>query len=384
MPEGQVPAAERLAKEKSDLLARAKSIAESAQQAGRGLTAAEQAEAESALERVKQIERWQVEAKAADAVMQRLGSRAAPAPVGGERFGLVGYDAEGIKAGLVNAVRSKQSYGFTMPFVKAALTVGGVDLPSSGTFGSGEPLGTAAVALRDLFTPQEAAGPTVRYYTIGAGNADVVAEGGLKPDLGATITPTDAELVKIATTFGFTDEMADDAEFLLGFVQREALRAVLVEENTQIITALSGATGTVTDSGALTEAIDVLGRVIGTSEATNGVTPSAILLNPSDLATIRATKASTSGTYVLDPMTSGPTAIHGVPVLSTPAVTAGTAYVTSPGFGVFYTRGALRVETGYTGDDWIYNRVTTRVEERVLPVVVRPSLLAQVTLTTAP
>jgi hypothetical protein len=44
-------------------------------------------------------------------------------------------------------------------------------------------------------------------------------------------------------------------------------------------------------------------------------------------------------------------------------------------------RGALRVETGFTGDDFSRNLVTCRIEERVLPAVVRGELITKITLT---
>jgi hypothetical protein len=53
----------------------------------------------------------------------------------------------------------------------------------------------------------------------------------------------------------------------------------------------------------------------------------------------------------------------------------------SAGAGIFYRRGALKVDSGYNADDWIKNLCTFRVEERVLPAVVRPELVSKLTLT---
>ena len=78
---------------------------------------------------------------------------------------------------------------------------------------------------------------------------------------------------------------------------------------------------------------------------------------------------------------AGPTTLHGVPLTSTASVPAGTAYLVSTGAGIFYRRGPLRVESGFTGDDWVKNLLTVRVEERVLPAVVRGELVSKLTLT---
>ncbi|MFX4286280.1 hypothetical protein ACQBJO_12890 [Janibacter sp. G349] len=329
-----------------------------------------------AAERVKK-------AKEADAIMDGLKSlsRGMLDPGGAPERST--FDREHVKDGLTRALQSKSPFGFNMPFTKAALTAGDLNLPATGTTVSDVPIGQGVVALRELLQPQNAESGLVRYYSIGAGAADVVAEGALKPDLGASITPHDAELLKIAATFTFTDELVRDAGFLVDHVQREAVRAVLVEENAQIVAAFEAATGSLTASGTLDSAIDVLAGAIGATQASNGVTPSVIVMSPVDLATIRTAKASTAGSYFVDPLAAAPSAIHGVPLAATPAVASGKAYLVSAGLGVFYTRDELRVESGYTGDDWIYNRVTTRVEERVLPAIIRPSLLTKVTLTTA-
>lgn len=289
------------------------------------------------------------------------------------------FNREQVKAGLTEAIRRKGSYGFNAPLRKAAITR--PDLPSGGTAVAEEPLGAAAVALRDMFTQQTAAAGTVRYYRLGAGSgADVVPEGGLKPELVAGIEPVDAALDKIAVRFTYTDEMVEDANFLVEYINREATRAVLLRENQLIISTFDSDTEALEASGPKAEAIDLIATAIGAAEGTNGLAPTRVVANPIDVADLRTTKSSGSGEYALDPLSGATTAIHGVPTTSTPAVAPGTMYLTTPGLGAFYTRGSLRIESGYTGDDWMHNRVTTRVEERVLPVVLRPTLLTRLTL----
>lgn len=365
---------------RAELLQSAQTMINRAKADRRDLTSDELAQVESCFDQIEQIDNQSKSQRAqdADALMAKIATNCGP-----HSFDVEDFDQENVKEGLTRALRSKSSFGFNMPFTKAPLTGGGLDLPSVGGTVSDNPVGAGVVALRDLLQPQAAEGGTVRYYTIGEGGADVVAEGALKPDLGASITPHDAQLLKIATTFTFTDELVQDAGFLVEHVRREAVRAVLLEENAQVVAAFEAATGALTSTGPVASAIDVLAGAIGSAQATNGETPSVIVMNPLDLAAIRTAKASTAGSYFVDPLAAVPSAIHGVPLAATPAVASGKAYLVSAGAGVFYTLGQLRVESGYTGDDWIHNRVTTRVEERVLPVVIRPSLLTKVTLTTA-
>jgi hypothetical protein len=58
-------------------------------------------------------------------------------------------------------------------------------------------------------------------------------------------------------------------------------------------------------------------------------------MSPADVAVARAVKASTGGSYILDPLLAGPTSVHGVPLTSTPSVPSGTAYLVSAGAGFF-------------------------------------------------
>ena len=379
-------AGQRMAAERAELLGRIDARIKSAQDTGRELTKSEETETEAELGRVKEIDRWQKEAKAADSLMASLG-RGYSAGTGYDREAGrgTGYDAEQVKTGLVSALRQKSSYGFNMPFVKAAVTAGGLSLPSAGTQTYEAPPGTTAVALRDLLDLQITDSGNIRYYVLDAGNgADVVPEGGLKPELTAGITPVDKNLDKIAVRFTYTDELAEDANFLVAYINREATRSVLLRENQLIADALEAVAGSMTGTGAKGDVIDVIAAAIGAAEATNGITPTRIIANPIDVADIRTLKASGSGEYAIDPLSSAPAGVHGVPLVPTAAIPAGTIYLTSPGLGAFYAHtSGLRVEAGYATGDWEHNRVTTRVEERVLPAIVRPSLLTKITLTVA-
>lgn len=369
-------------KERSEALARAQEIVDRAKAASRELTPAEQAEIEAKFEQVKSIDAWLKGAEESDALMARM--KQLGAPIGdGDRDRLVGPLAvdSRVKGELASALRRKSAYAFDMPFSKAAITAGGVNLPGTGTLTSESLSASAAVSLRDLFQVEQANSGNVRYYTVGAGTADVVAEGATKPDLGASITPHDDALQKVAAVFSYTDELAEDAGFLLQYIGREAMKAVLVKENALIVSALGSATGIATSTGTDADVFDVLAGAIATQQAANGLTPAALIANPIDVGKMRTVKSTGSGELVLDPLATAPASVYGVPLTASAAVTAGTMFLVSDGAGVFYTRGGLRVESGFTGDDFITNKVTTRVEERVLPAIIRPALVTEITLT---
>lgn len=289
-----------------------------------------------------------------------------------------------IRKSLAQALQSKTSYGFQVPMssrlAKAAITAGGGVETSGGGFDNVP--GSAVTALRDLLDVQQVETGFVKYWTIGKGqDAQVVEEGETKPELQSDLESHTAELKKLATWFAVTDELSEDANFVFDFVLSEAYRSVLRAENKIIVKAFDDASGALTETGARDAALDVLATAIGNTSADNGLQPSAIVLNPRDLAAIQTAKADSAGIYHVDPLADGPVQIHGVEVAPTPAVEQGKLYLVTEGAGVFYeTRRGLRVESGFTGDDWIRNKVTTRVEERVLPALVRPSLITRVTL----
>jgi len=127
-----------------------------------------------------------------------------------------------------------------------------------------------------------------RVYKLSTGTAAVVAEGGVKPDAGVVTSAVDLALLKLAAVFSVSDELAEDAPFLIASIQRQVIIAVLAAENAAIVSALSAASGALTGTGTKALAIDVLAAAIGNAETLNGITPAAVLMSPADIAVVRA------------------------------------------------------------------------------------------------
>ncbi|MGP5228189.1 phage major capsid protein [Arthrobacter rhombi] len=367
-----------LKEQRSTEIQSAQSIVDGAKAAKRELTGREQETVEAHFKAIEKLDaNIERDAKSADLFARVAGI--APGSSGEKSEDALDQQKKG---DLVNALGRKGSYAFNMPLrVKAPATDGGLTAPTGGVVSEGLP-GPTMIALRSLLSPEHTETPNLRYYQFNSGTAEVVAEGALKPDAGLEITPVDDVLKKIATTFKFSSELLEDASFLVEHLQKEALRGVLAKENELIVNALDGASGAMTATGATADAIDVLAGAIGASTAANGVNVAHILMNPSDLAAIRVAKSSGSGEFILDPLAAGPATLLGIPVTATPAVAAGKMFLLSDGFGAFYSRqNSVHVDTGYDSDDWMKNLITGRAEERILPVVIRPSLVTVVTLT---
>lgn len=365
-----------LKEQRAATLKSAQGILDAAKAADRDVTGSEAEAVQGLFDHIDGLDKLIAKAKASQELMRKIAGLGEPGyqDDDGENNGMFSSEQ---KDGLVAAIRSKGSFGIN---VKAP-SLGGTLLPTSGAYTSLAPVATGQVSLATLFEQAAATGPTQRVYKLTTGSAAVVAEGAVKPDAGVVTSAVDLALLKLAAVFSMSDELAEDAPFLIASIQRQVTIAVLAAENAAVVSALSGASGALTGTGTRALAIDVLAAAIGAQEASTGITPSAVLMSPGDVAVVRAAKASTGGSYVLDPLVAGPTTLHGVPLTSTPAVPSGTAYLVSAGAGVFYRRGALRVEAGFTGDDWVRNLLTVRVEERVLPAVVRGELISKLTLT---
>ncbi|MEU4449886.1 phage major capsid protein [Nocardioides sp. NPDC023903] len=291
---------------------------------------------------------------------------------------------------LIRAVKSKTPIGLdttlTNAHFKAAATVGALNLPGFGSDVVTAPEGRAVVSLRDYMDVTTNATSPVRWYSL-SNPADasvaIVPEGGLKPESSLDPDDHDDPLIKIATWFGVTDELAEDAPFMVAAIQNTIVRAVMVKENRYVLDRVDATSGILTGTTTADGLIDTLAAQIATSEALTGESPQVLLMNPTQVGAIRQQKMQTSGIYVSDPLGPGPTSIHGVPVASTPAVAAGVVYLMTAGWGRFYTRGRgdLRVEVGLATGDFEHNRTSVRVEERVLATVPQPSRVTRLTVT---
>lgn len=286
------------------------------------------------------------------------------------------FDAEQ-QRGIVAAVKSRTA--FRAEVGRKALTGASVPVAVGAVAPGVYPSGTTGLA--ELFPSETIQAPSVRYYRFNTSTAAVVAEGALKPDSGVAVVPVDLTLEKLASTARFSDEFSDDAPYLLQHVSDELIRAVVTVENGQILAALGAASGVLLKTGTYATAIDTFADAISGSETFNGTTPTAIAVDPATLGSIRKSKASTSGGYHLDPVSAGPATLHGVRLVSSPAVTAGEGWLISPGAALIYRRGPVVVDVGHNADDWQRNMRTLRVEQRMAAAVLRPSLLTKVTLT---
>lgn len=229
--------------------------------------------------------------------------------------------------------------------------------------------------------------------------ADTVAEEGEKPEATLVLTNTSAQVKKIAVVLKVTEEMYADFPQLRDYINTRMNFMVSQKEEDQLLNGNgvgNNITGILQTSGIQTQAnsADNLAAIHKAKTkimkpTTGGYNPTALVINPTDWELLRLAKDLNGqyygggpfvgeygvGNYVLYPPVWGLT-----PVVTT-AITAGTALVGDFSNGAqIWQREGMRVEsTNSNEDDFNFNRISIRVEERLALTVYAPGAFCTVT-----
>ena len=248
----------------------------------------------------------------------------------------------------------------------------------------------------------------VTYFIEGALEGDFanVAENATKPQMHfADPTSVTEALKKIAGYIKESDEMVEDFGFMIGAINGRLLYQLALREEGQLLSGDGtgqNLRGLLNRSGIQTMGLstdlksgnlDTIYKAITAVETGSGFTADGIVINPTDYQNLRLMKDANqqyygggpfTGTYGVGGIMERPP-IWGVRTVVTPAITAGTVLVAAfqPSSEI-YRKGGVRVESTNSNEaDFINNRVTIRVEERLLLAVRYPAALVKVTLGTA-
>ena len=213
------------------------------------------------------------------------------------------------------------------------------------------------------------------------GTPAATAQGAKKPQNSTSFAPTTLPLSKIAAYIKETDEILWDADFLASEVQNSLVYRVGVVEDNTIVTAISGTSGILTKTVGTGDNAFADAIIAGIMDIKNASAYDAtvVILNPADYLTLLqakdANKQYYGGGYFAGAYGNGnfgvPTAIWGVPVFTSSALTAGTAIVAAREAVKIWRKGGLDVKLyEQNEDDAIYNRVTLVAEERLACAVV--------------
>ena len=233
------------------------------------------------------------------------------------------------------------------------------------------------LVVRSMFGAETISGNALTYYLMGAmeGSFGTVAEGAKKHQVHFTSEQKTVALSKIAGFIKETDELLQDWAFL-----ESAIRGRLTYEFNKAVEEFLVGTLLATSGVQVGQATISFDNILKAKQAVRnetGYAADAILINPTDLEALLLTKDSNlqyllggpaygsygNGAYAANPR------IWGLPVVESNSVTAGQAIVGAfkAGSSVVTKAGeGQRVEVANTdADDFQYNRVTVRIEERL-------------------
>lgn len=346
------------------------------------------AQLSEAIEGVKSIEDAIAEADKADKLLKSLGSvsakseEAAPRTLG--EFAAKKLDLSAMKSGMSRSAGT----GFGFKAATDVHMVGTIAEVSQNVVDYAE-----FDSVRSLFGTETISGNAITFFQMGAteGKLDKVAEGGAKPQFHVPYTPITAPLQKVAGWFYETDELLNDAPYLVSAINNRGLFELRKQSDLVITDAIFNTSGiqSVSAAGSDITADDIFNAIMNVKSAT-GYDADAILINPVDYARLRLAKDSNlqyyGGGYFYAPYGNGENVnqpgIWGLRTIVTTAVDenevlvgafrAAATVVTKAGEGV-----GIEVHRG-DHDDAVNNRVTVVVEERLALAVRVPQAFAKV------
>lgn len=258
------------------------------------------------------------------------------------------------------------------------------------------------LTIADLLDSGPVSGNSISYpvYPALEGGPGPVGEAEEKPGfkIGKPTWKTDA-LGEVAGHFTISDDMAEDAPFVVSEINSEGLYALaLAEEEDLLFGDGTGKRllGVLNRNGVQTmtasskaDNLEALYRASTKARKGSGRPVDGIVINPVDYERIRLSKDG-NGQYFAGGPFAGQYGANGImqepdiwakPTVITEAVPEGTAVVGAWSSGKVFRKGGVRVEsTNSHADDFTHDRITIRLRTRLGLQVKRPAGFVKVTL----
>ena len=232
-----------------------------------------------------------------------------------------------------------------------------------------------------LFQEAQISGNAITYFREGAfetyNNAGIsaTAQNAKKPQVSTSFSATTLALSKIAAWLKETDEILNDAAFLATECQNSLMHQVGKAEDNYVINAIGSTVGigAATYDGTTKTFADGILDAIMKVKSDSAFDASVVILNPADVVTLMTAKDQNKqyygGGYFVGAYGNGaygmPTAIWGVPIYASSAVTQGSALVAAREAVKTWRKGGMDVAIAAENeDDFLYNRVTLRADQQ--------------------
>lgn len=385
----------------------AEAIVSGAKAAARNLTADEAKTVEDLLGTVRDIDAQLAQAAKSADLLRELGELSNPGddnPPAASHAKDIGEHF--VKSGAFDKLKNSvgQRFSVSAPEFKAA-----TDPALLGSLGRVDYGGVVATRYRrltiaDLLAQGTIANSSLTYWTQGTVTGDfaTVAEVGTKPSLNFAFSQVTEALSKIAGVTKVSDEMVEDAEYLVSVIRSQLLlRLGLVEEDQLLngngtapnVRGILNRSGIQTETGASkADNLDAIFRAITKVQTGSELTADGIVVNPTDYQAFRLSKDGNSQYYAGGPFTGAygnggiqtQPGLWGLQTVVTSAIATGTVLVGAfAAAAQMFRKGGVRVEsTNSNEDDFKKNLVAIRAEERVALAVYVPTGFVKVTLGT--
>lgn len=302
----------------------------------------------------------------------------------GQRF----VEDEGVKSFL----DQNPSSGKAQVLVKATLT--SLTTPAAGSVGDGiapdrlagiQEIPQRRMTVRDLLMPGTTESNSIQYVqeTGFTNNADVVAEGGARPQSDIQMELITEGVKTIGHHFKASREVLNDIPQLRSLIDGRLRYGVAYKEEQQLLNGdgtgnnLNGlvpnATAYAAPGGLVAEnLIDNL-RFAALQAVLAEYPSTGYVLNPIDWAAIETLKDG-DGRYIIgQPQGDAPARLWRLPVVLTPAIAVDRFLTGAFNMGAqIFDREQTRVETGYVNEDFTNGLVTIVGDERVMLAIYRP------------
>ena len=248
-----------------------------------------------------------------------------------------------------------------------------------------------ALVVRGLFGAERIQGAGLKFFVESSdieGSITKTTEAQQKPFM--SFGDPEAKYVELDTVpvyTKFTKQMAEDAPFMVDYIDGRLMYQHQLAVENKLVTDLSNTSGIGTASALTPEGIF---KAIMSVQSNSGFDADAILINPADYQNIRLRKDANNqyygGGFIYGPYGNGAVveqpALWGVRTIPTPAVSQGTCIVGAFALGA----SVLSNESGLTvsmanqnEDDFVKNLIAVLIEERLALAVRRPSAFVKIT-----
>lgn len=397
-----------LIESRNEKLKAAGAIVEGAKASARDLSQDEVHLVKSFVDEVEKLNQQIAKGEESKSVLDRLGALGTteeePSTVAGKSLG-----DHFVKTGALEQFRKGSGQRTTSaPEFKAATDPFLVGTNGQTQYGPVIPTRLRRLTIADLLSQGTMSATSLTYWQQGAvtGAPGSVAEGGLKPSINFAFTPVTESLSKLAAITKVSDESIQDTDYLVSVIDSQLVQRLQLTEEDQILNG-SGSSpdlkGILNRSGIQTYGASTDVKTGNLDSIYHGLTmvstgsallpPDGIVINPADYEALRLSKDGNEQYYAGGPFTGayGNSGIQeqpglwGVRTVVTPAIPAGEVLVGAfQAAAQLFRKGGIRVDsTNSNEDDFKYNRVVLRAEERVLLAVYYTAAFAKITLGTA-